>query len=99
MKPPLVVALGVVIIQVPTRVLSAFEREPNGEGVKAALKPLARGVVGAAIATVDVNGFPKVLQGAGEGICRSRVDWKWCALLSVALVCRSSVVALYVWGG
>ena len=70
------VALGVVIIQVPVRVLSAFEREPNGEGVKAALKPLAWGVVGAAAATMDVNGFPEVLWGAGEGICGSRVDWK-----------------------
>ena len=76
MKPPLVVALGVVIIRVPARVLSAFKREPNGEGVKAALKPLARGVVGAAAATVNVDGFPEVLRGAGEGVCGSGVDWK-----------------------
>ena len=76
MKPPLVVALGVVIIRVPARVLSAFEREPNGEGVKAALKPLAWGVVSAAAATMDVDGFPEVLRGAGEGVCGSRVDWK-----------------------
>ena len=76
MKPPLVVTLGVVIIQVPARVLSAFEREPNSEGVKAALKPLVQGVVGVAAATVDVDGFPEVLQGAGEGVCGSRVDWK-----------------------
>ena len=41
-----------------------------------ALKPLVRGVVSAAAATVDVDGFPEVLQGAGEDVCGSGVDWK-----------------------
>ena len=31
---------------------------------------------GAAAATVDVDGFPEVLQGAGEGVCGSGVDWE-----------------------
>lgn len=63
--------MGVENVRVPTRVFSAFEREPNGVGVNGAAKFLARGLDGVAAAVVDVDGMFAVGRGAGEGVCGS----------------------------